>query len=276
MTRVTSSWSLGCEVVAKHTEFVMGTAVTFDVITDGRPFFTERVTCAIERAAQWLHWVDRTFTTYDDSSFVSRFGRGDISLDECPDELTYVVEECDRYHDLTDGWFDAWAGPRGFDPCGFVKGWATQRASEILLDDGFTRHCVNAGGDVVVRGCGPMADTTSWGVGIAHPQVANALCAVISAQDQCVASSGIGERGLHVWRRDRTPATELALVTLIGADLGWADAIATAALARGSGAIAWLDGLGVDAYMVSAAGDEWATSGFQDRRLWPPHRRVAN
>jgi len=266
-----SSRSPRYEAVAKHTEFVMGTAVTFDVIADGRESFTERATSAIDRATQWLHWVNHTFTTYDDASFVSRFSRGDVSLDECPREVAYIVEECDRYHDMTDGWFDAWAGPGGrFDPSGLVKGWATQRASEILRDAGFIRHCLNAGGDVVVRGPGPIAGTPSWGVGVAHPIVADALCAVIAVQDECVASSGIAERGLHVWRRDGTPATDLALVTVIATDLGWADAVATAALARGSGAIEWLCALEVDAYVVDVAGDEWATSGFQDRRLWPP------
>ena len=33
---------------------------------------------------------------------------------------------------VTDGWFDAWAGPGGFDPGGLIKGWAIDRAAARL------------------------------------------------------------------------------------------------------------------------------------------------
>jgi thiamine biosynthesis lipoprotein len=252
----------------------MGTAFTFDLIVEVSTPAGDATTI-LRQVTDWLHWADRTFTTYDELSFISRFSRGELSLAECPPEMEHIVEMCDRYHGLTDGWFDAWAGPdHRFDPSGIVKGWAAQRASELLAQAGFIRHCVNAGGDVAVRGRGPSSASPQWGVGITHPMIADALCAVINVQDECVATSGTSQRGHHVWRRDGTPSTQLASATVVSRDLVWADAFATAALARGADAIEWLYDLGVDAYVVDAGGDEWSTPGFLDRRVWPPHSEI--
>jgi thiamine biosynthesis lipoprotein len=59
------------------------------------------------------------------------------------------------------------------------------------------------------------------------------------------------------------PADELASVTVVGPDLTFADAYATAALARGRAAPAWLETLaGHEAYVVDAGGHVWSTPGF--------------
>ena len=254
--------------VVRHTEYVMGTAFTFDVCLEDQRQADDAST-ALERACQWLRWVDRTFTTYDPHSYVSRLGRSDVALSDCPSEVALIVSQCERYRDVTNGWFDPWSGPGGlFDPSGLVKGWSAQRASQMLRESGFARHCVNAGGDVVVSGEGPTG-APSWGVGIVHPLVPRAFCAVVSVRDEGVATSGTGERGPHVWGRDGRPSTDLASVTVIANDLARADALATAALAMGYRGIEWLHELGVDGYAVDARGGEWSTPGFQRRRTWP-------
>jgi thiamine biosynthesis lipoprotein len=71
---------------------------------------------------------------------------------------------------------------------------------------------------------------------------------VVEGTDLAVATSGVYERGHHVVdpRRGR-PARGLRSVTVVGADLGVADAYATAALAMGRSGARWLsrlDGFG--------------------------------
>jgi thiamine biosynthesis lipoprotein len=104
-----------------------------------------------------------------------------------------------------------------------------------------------------------------WRIGIAHPQVADALTAVVAIEDGAVATSGTAERGPHVIDpHTGQPALELASVTVVGKDLGVADAYATAALAMGLGAPSWLDRLGgYESYVVDAGGNAWWSRGFE-------------
>jgi thiamine biosynthesis lipoprotein len=253
-----------------HTEMVMGTAVTFDVRLDSERDGTRAAAArAVQDAVAWLQWVDRTFTTYDPGSFVCRLGRGEIAVEDCPPQVAEIVAACEGFRDATQGWFDPWAGPGGgFDPSGLVKGWAAQAASGLIAARGFERHCVNAGGDVAVRG--RPAGRRGWGVGVAHPLVSGTLCAAVEVCDEAVATSGCAERGYHVWRpRDRSRAMDLASVTIVHRDLATADVYATAAFAMGLEARAWLVAHEVDAYLVDAQGHEWLTPGFQRRRTWP-------
>ena len=64
--------------------------------------------------------------------------------------------------------------------------------------------------------------------------------------------------------RTGRPATELLAVTLVGPELTITDAYATAALAMGAEAPAWLAGLdGYEAQVVSEQGRGWSTPGFK-------------
>jgi thiamine biosynthesis lipoprotein len=248
-----------------HVEEVMGTAVVFDLQLESTAA-DERAAAvaAIGRAAEWLHWVDDTFTTYSADSVVSTLARGGLELAACPVEVRDVVAQCEQFRDRTAGWFDPWAGPTGFDPSGLVKGWSAQQASGLLRDDGFVRHCVNAGGDVAAAG--RPADAPSWGVGIVDPFNRMRLLVVVAAVDCGVATSGTAERGLHVWRPvDGQPARDLASVTVVHDELVVADVFATAALAMGSGAQAWLEGEGLAALVVGADGSQWMSAGLRDR-----------
>jgi FAD:protein FMN transferase len=71
-----------------------------------------------------------------------------------------------------------------------------------------------------------------------------------------VATSGTYERGFHVVDPyTGRPAQALASVTVAGADLGEADAYATAAVAMGEAGLRWLDGLeGYESLVVTADG----------------------
>ena len=245
-----------------HVELVMGTAVTFDLRFDDEQPRAAAI-AAVEEACGWLHWVDETFTTYNESSYVRRLARGEVAVADCPPQVGEVVEMCERYREETDGWFDPWMGPAGFDPSGLVKGWSVQLASDLLVSRGFDRHCVNGGGDVAARG--RPGDAPAWGIGIIDPFDNQALLLAVRVVDEAVATSGVAERGHHVWRRDGTPATQLASVTVIDADLTRADVLATTALALGRDALPWLAERVRDAYVIGADRVELMTPGFAER-----------
>ena len=172
----------------------------------------------------WFRDVDARFSPFRRESAVSRRARGERARDA---ELDTVLAACEALRRRTDGYFDAYA-TGVLDPSGLVKGWAVDRAGVLLDAAGVRRWCLDAGGDVLVRGGG-------WRVGIRHPADPRALAGVVEVDDGAVATSGAYERGAHV----RDPHTGRApegvrSVTVLGPALATADAFATAAFAMGA------------------------------------------
>ncbi|MGI5247489.1 FAD:protein FMN transferase [Dactylosporangium sp. CA-139066] len=216
-------------------EHVMGMAVSLD-LDDQLPI--DELERLADEVFDWLRVVDAIFSTYKADSEISRLGRGELRREECSGLVGEVLDRCAELWDETGGYFDINAGGV-LDPSGYVKGWAVQRACDQLLERGSANHCLNAGGDVFVRGA--PRGRERWRVGIRHPWEAMAVAWVLEVSDAAVATSGTYERGLHVVDPYRgVPATDLRSVTVVGPDLGTADAYATAALAMGNAGIDWL------------------------------------
>ncbi|MFB9318704.1 FAD:protein FMN transferase [Cryptosporangium minutisporangium] len=234
----------------------MGTVFSLDVRGAGVPAHV------LDAAIEWLHWVDRTFSTYQPDSVVSRLSRGELTADECPAEVREVLGLVRAASAASDGYFSE--APHGFlDPTGIVKGWAVERASDLLVAAGSTSHVVNGGGDVQV--VGEAAAGRPWRVGVAHPVRPRQLVAVVSAHDAAVATSGTAERGRHIVDPLRgVPADGLASVTVVGPRLAWVDAVATAAFAMGlERGLAWVERLpDLEALAVTPNGRTHHTSGF--------------
>ncbi|SER86987.1 thiamine biosynthesis lipoprotein [Streptomyces sp. yr375] len=242
----------------RHVEHVMGTVFSFDI----RDKPTAAIHRALAEAVRWLHRVDAVFSTYRPDSHISRLGRGEIHLGDCPPEVHEVLSLCERAAQVTDGWFSI--VPAGvLDPSGLVKGWATEAASRLLHEAGAHHTCVNGGGDLQLRG--RAAPGTPWRIGVAHPLRPGELVTVVTAHhDLAVATSGTGERGAHIMDPHHgTPAGAFASLTLVGPRLTLTDAYATAAFAGGDAARNWLDTLeGYEALAVLPDGREWRTPGF--------------
>lgn len=242
----------------------MGTVVSFDVPV------TARHDGSLDDAVRWLHWVDRVFSPFLPDSDVSQLAAGEATVDGCAPEMAEVIEACAFVRELSGGFFTA--SPLGrFDPSGYVKGWAVERAADILSAAGSASHLVNGGGDVQCAGgrpgqaSGAVAGPPPWRVGIADPLRRGRLALVVEARDCGVATSGTAERGAHIVNpRTGEAAAGLASVTLVGPRLALADACATAAFAMGPElARAWTESLdGYEAYAITAAGGTWQTSGF--------------
>ncbi|TQK50717.1 thiamine biosynthesis lipoprotein [Streptomyces sp. SLBN-118] len=243
----------------RHVEHVMGTVFSFDI----RDKPTTAIHRALAEAVRHLHRVDAVFSTYRPDSHISRLNRGDIHLADCPPEVHEVLSLCARATHDSNGWFSI--VPAGaLDPSGLVKGWATEAASGLLHNAGAHHTCVNAGGDLQLRG--QAAPGTPWRIGIAHPLRAGDLATVVTAhRDLAIATSGTAERGAHIFDPHHgTPVTPFASLTVVGPHLTMTDTYATAAFAMGDGARHWLEAMeGYEALAILPDGREWRTSGFR-------------
>ena len=237
--------------MAERVERVMGMPIRVDVPGG----IAEPV---LDEVFGWLRFVDATFSTYDRRSEICRLNRGELRRSEAHPVVREVLDRCDELRAQTGGAFDAGAPlPGGVDPSGLVKGWAVERAAALLERAGARRFLVDAGGDVALRG-GP------WRVGIRHPRRRDRLAAVLELHDAAVATSGAYERGPHIVDpRTRRPAAGALSVTVVGPDLGTADAYATAAFAMGARGPAWTAMLEGHAAMTVLPDDRvLATPGF--------------
>jgi FAD:protein FMN transferase len=244
-------------------EHIMGTAISIATWSQEGPEQPARSARGLVDAFAELRRADELFSPFKPSSQISLLRQGATSLERCDPDVREVLALCEQLRHVTGGYFDAYAaGPDQLDPCGLVKGWAAQRASDVLVEAGVPTHYVSAGGDVCLRGQ-PHGDRL-WRVGIADPHRPGELLATIHSSNLAVATSGVAERGAHVLDPHRgAPATELASVTVIGPSLTLADAYATAAVAMGAAARDWLDDLdGYEALLVDAGGEVRWTRGF--------------
>jgi thiamine biosynthesis lipoprotein len=235
----------------------MGTVVSLDV----RGAANSAAEAAFAQLMTWLRDVDRRFSTYRDDSEISRIDRGELPFAAASSDVQWVIERCAALRAETGGAFDERAGGR-LDPSALVKGWAVQRGAEILSAEGLTDFSLNAGGDVVVRGGALPA--RAWRVGIQHPHDRSAIAATIEVSDMAVATSGAYERGGHVVdpRTGAAPSDVLS-VTVVGPDLGVADAYSTAAFALGADGPQWTLGLdGYEAMTILGGGRVLRTPGF--------------
>ena len=223
-------------VRARYVEHVMGMPISLAL--RGRHTDDARAKDAWAEAMAVLREVDRVFSTYRDDSFVSRLGRGELSVHDCPPEVAEVLELGERARRESDGAFDVRRGGV-LDPSGVVKGWAVERAAGPLRALPETDVCLSAGGDMVCHVA--AADSPPWRIGIENPHDPTALLATVPMRNGAVATSGPAHRPGHVVdaRTGRVPDL-VASVTVVHADLTWADIDATAAFALGGDAARWL------------------------------------
>lgn len=256
-----------------HTEEAMGTVVSFTVPPGGLP--PAAAHAAVAAACQELHRADAVFSTWIAGSPVSRLRRGEVTLADLPPEVaaevTEVLDLCQRAKTASRGWFDPWAMPGGLDPTGLVKGWAVQRAADLLRRAGVAAALVNGGGDLAAFGSPtpgqpgqPGPPGPPWRVGIRHPWRADALACVVNVR-AAIATSASYERGPHLI----DPATGRAVTgaasaTVTGPSLAMADALATALAVGGDDALAAIGEVdGYEGYLIRADGSEADTGGME-------------
>jgi thiamine biosynthesis lipoprotein len=201
----------------------------------------DQLNIGIDKVAEYFEFVDQVFSTYKPESEVSRIRYGNLKIEQACEDLKEVWSLCIVAKQITEGSFDPWAVTGGFDPSGYVKGWAADRAIEILKDHGASSIQINAAGDLSLAG-GTIEEgqQTTWKIGIRHPEEAHTIVKVFELNDGAVATSGTYERGAHI----RDPHTGLIAIgarsaSVIGPDGGLADALATALVVSGRDGAVW-------------------------------------
>ena len=239
-----------------HVEHCMGTAFTIDIRDAGN--WSE----GIDEVVNWLLHVDATFSTYQPTSDISRIRRGELAVVDADPMVADVLDRCARMQHETGGFFTS--VPNGqIDPTGLVKGWAIERASDLLRAAGSDNHAVNGGGDMQLAG--EAEPGRAWRVGISDPLDRQRVPAKVEVRDGAVATSGIGERGTHIINpfTGRPAESGLAGATVVGPRLTEVDAYATAAFVMGRPSIGWVESLpGYEALLVEEDGTVHCTHGW--------------
>jgi thiamine biosynthesis lipoprotein len=227
----------------------MGTVVSF--LIDDEDLSSEQVTRAFDEACLELHRLDDRFSRWNAESELSRLRAGDVS--ETSSLMDEIMELCAHACSLSEGFFNPWAMPGGFDPTGLVKGWAAERALSILAEHEVAAALVNAGGDICVL------PGRTYEVGIRHPLTPDALCAIVPTTT-AIATSGIYERGNHLINPFGGDVAAVS-ATVVGVRLAIADALATALAVAGKSVLYLLEGMeDVEGFFIEAGGSMFKTS----------------
>ena len=211
---------------------VWGTIVDVDIAS---PVVSEDVlNKGMQQVIDFCKQVDTDFSTYIDTSWVTRLRTHQIEITSCPPSVQEVWQLCLQARHLTDGAFDPWAVEGGFDPSGLVKGWAADKCADLLVALGIEHVQVNAAGDLSLRGGFYDGAVKPWRIGVVNPDNRAEVVETFEITDGAIATSGTYERGAHI----NDPYTGLIAIgaksaTVVG-PLGWlCDALATALMVAG-------------------------------------------
>jgi FAD:protein FMN transferase len=230
------------------------------IVVDVRDEVSE---ATLDELFDWFREVDERFSTYKETSEISRLNRNELAVRDCHSDVRAVLARCDELREATGGFFDArYASLLEVDPSGLVKGWSVDRGGELLEAHGIRNYSINAGGDIRTRGA--ALPERAWRTGIQHPELADRVAAVVEANDLALATSGTYIRGQHIIDPHTRLAPEgLLSVTISGDDLATADALATAVFAMGEQGPAFAAAIHpFEAYLILADGTSVATPGF--------------
>jgi thiamine biosynthesis lipoprotein len=235
---------------------VMGMPITVDVRDDCPD-------AVLDELFDWFREVDERFSTYKETSEISRLNRDELAVRDCHPDVRWVLARCDELREETGGYFDArYESLLTVDPSGLVKGWSVDRGGELLEGHGIRNYSINAGGDIRTRGGALPEDR--WRTGIQHPLHQDRIAAIVESTDLALATSGTYVRGEHILDpHTGLPPSGLLSVTITGDDLGTVDAYATAAFAMGEAAPAWISTLrGFEALCILPDETSLMTPGF--------------
>jgi thiamine biosynthesis lipoprotein len=236
---------------------IMGMPITVEII-DHDPSDT------IELVFKYFHEIDERFSTYKDTSEISKINRGEIRESDWSNEMKDVFSLATLTKRESEGYFDIKRPDGMIDPSGIVKGLAIQRAGLLIYQAGFNNYYIDAGGDIESRG--KNSQNEDWSVGIKNPFKQDEIVKVIYPKGHGVATSGSYIRGAHIYDpHDPTRALQKILsITIIGADVLEADRFATAAFAMQSNGIQFIEQtIGLEGYMIDRDGIATMTSGFE-------------
>lgn len=206
--------------------------------------------------------LDDRFSLYSPDSEASRVSKRELSLRDASADYRRTYELAVDWRAATQGAFTPHRPDGGIDLSGVVKALAIHRSGEALLDFGVTDWCLNAGGDVLVAGS--QEDGSPWVVGVVDPGDRTSLLTRFSADatHPAVATSGVAERGEHIWRIGADDS--FLQVTVAAPDIVTADVLATAILAGGQPTLRLAESqYDIEVIAVASDGSCWASEAFR-------------
>ena len=192
----------------------------------------DELNAGLAEVTEYVKVIDREFSTYKSDSQVSKIRRGELKIEDASAQMQEVWNFCLVARDLTDGSFDPWVVKGGYDPSGYVKGWAADKCVDILKAHGAENIQVNAAGDLSLAG--GFENGKPWSIGVRSPENRFEVVKVFEIFDGAIATSGTYEIGAHI----KDPHTGLIAIgarsaTVLGPDGGLADALATSLVVAG-------------------------------------------
>lgn len=213
----------------KETRLLMGMPITVHIVD------AHATQQGLDAVFDYFSYIDETFSPYKENSEVSQINRGEITTEKFSQDMIEIFQLSDKTKHETNGYFNIEHNGK-IDPSGLVKGWAIQRASELLKEKGLSNFFIDAGGDIQVSG--NNENGKPWRVGIRNPFKREENIKILSIQDKGVATSGTAIRGQHIWnpfhKASNVSSDEIIVsLTIIGPNVYEADRFATAAFAMG-------------------------------------------
>ena len=242
----------------KETRILMGMPIKIEIVEKSA---TEDI---FGKAFSYFQYVDDKFSVYKNNSEITRINEGKIKTEDWSDDMREIFILSEKTKRETGGYFDIQKADGKYDPSGLVKGWAIWKVSKLLKENGFKNFYVDAGGDIQVSG--KNGEDKKWSIGIRDPFHLDKIVKVVYLDNVGIATSGIYERGNHIYNPKNRVEKILDIVSLsvIGPNVYEADRFATASFAMGNQGIFFLDRLkGFEGYMIDKNGIGTMTSGFE-------------
>jgi FAD:protein FMN transferase len=241
----------------KQTRLLMGMPITVEIVD------VNASRKDISAVFNYFTYIDEKFSTYKETSEISKINRREIARREYSKDMVTVLALCEQTKQETGGYFNI--NRQGLlDPSGLVKGWAIKRASQLLGKRGYSNYYVDAGGDIEVSG--KNTEGKKWRIGVRNPFRREENVKILALSDKGIATSGTAIRGQHIYSPyiHHKPIEDIVSLTVIGPDVYEADRFATAAFAMGERGIAFIEALeGFEGYMVRHNKTATFTSGFE-------------
>ncbi|PIS30218.1 hypothetical protein COT42_03315 [Candidatus Saganbacteria bacterium CG08_land_8_20_14_0_20_45_16] len=205
------------EPQVEKTAFIMGTPVRLQVT--GR-----NAASLIDQALAEMRRLEGMFDWHKPESAINNIH----PYDNLP-EIKEILELSARINELSGGGFDIqFAGQMNLG--GIGKGYAVEKARQLLLNKGIKRAIIDMRSSIAVIGDG-------WKIGVLDPRTKETECffkQIILNNGEALATSGQYERLGHIIDpRTGQLADKCLSVTVVGKDAALADALSTAIFVLG-------------------------------------------
>lgn len=232
----------------------MGMPVIIDI-----PNFSDKPT--FKKVFKYFKYIDEKFSPFKQNSEVTKINDKRLRKNKASEDMKKILDLSQKTKKETSGYFEI--TKNGFiNPSGIVKGWAIWETSKILDKSGCKNYCVEAGGDIQTKGRNEKGE--NWAIGIRNPFNKTQNVKIVNLNGQGIATSGIYERGNHIYNPNGNLDDSVISLTVIGPNIYEADRFATAAFAMGRDGINFIESQNaLEGYMIDVKGIATMSSGFE-------------